>query len=136
MKVLKGTGRIRSHNAEALFVLHDEAELVRAGMLKDLEVPFPVLIDVARQAYRDWGLGRAPPIQTYVSPRHVLGYARMLLGGERLHRPGKDTLQLGGDFVVGPDGVIRYSHPQSAADDRPPVGLLLRHLENAAQNST
>jgi hypothetical protein len=58
-------------------------------------------------------------------------YARLLLGGERLQRLGRDSLQLGGDFVVGPDGVVAWARPQRA-DDRPPVGVLLVELERAA----
>jgi hypothetical protein len=61
-------------------------------------------------------------------------YWRLLRSGERLRHAGRDTLQLGGDFVIGPDGRLVYSRPQEA-DDRPPVGVLLRTLEAAQASS-
>jgi hypothetical protein len=59
-------------------------------------------------------------------------YAAELARGARLRRPGTDTFQLGGDFIVVPAGVVAYSRPQQR-DDRPPVGELLRELKHAAQ---
>jgi hypothetical protein len=41
-----------------------------------------------------------------------------------------DTLQLGGDFVVDPAGIVVYARPQRR-DDRPPVLALLGELERA-----
>ncbi|MGZ5295693.1 MAG: hypothetical protein ACXWYT_02105 [Actinomycetota bacterium] len=42
---------------------------------------------------------------------------------------GRDTLQLGGDFVVEPAAVITYARPQRR-DDRPPMGVLLREPQD------
>ncbi len=39
--------------------------------------------------------------------------------------------QLGGDFIVSPDGTIAYSRPQRR-DDRPSVGELLSTIESLA----
>jgi hypothetical protein len=64
-------------------------------------------------------------------PRVWLRYIRELLGGERLRRPGIDTLQLGADFIVDPQRIITYARAQQR-DDRPPVAELLRALERAA----
>ena len=114
-------------------VVGDEPERVRAGMLRELDVGFPVPYDPEHRVYREWGLGRASLVGTYLSPSNVAGYARMIVGRrERLSRPGRDTLQLGGDFVISGDGTISFSHPQAAADERPPAGVLVRELERAA----
>ncbi len=113
-----------------VFVVHDPPDRMRASMLQGLEVPYPVLLDLERVGYRDWGLGRASFARVYLDPKVWLQYSRLLLRSERLRRPGRDTRQLGGDFVVSPDGDIAYSRPQRA-DDRPPVTLLLRELERA-----
>jgi hypothetical protein len=56
----------------------------------------------------------------------------MLVHGDRLARPGSDVLQLGGDFVIAPDGRVVLSHPQEGFDDRPPAGVLVRRLEESA----
>ena len=101
-------------------------------MLADLTVPFPVLIDHDRRTYAEWGLTRASFLQVWLDPNVWRQYARMLVGGEKLRRGGRDTLQLGGDFVIAPDGTVAYARPQQR-DDRPPVGLLVNELEGAAR---
>jgi hypothetical protein len=135
VKVLRAEDRIRAAGATAVFVVHDDPDRVRAGLLRDLDVPFPVLVDPERQAYRDWGLRRASFARIYLSPSVWLNYARMLRRGERLSPGGRDPLQLGGDFVVGADGRLLYSRPQEA-DDRPPVAVLLAAVEKAGQPPT
>ena len=118
---------------QVVVVVHDEPERVVAGVLNGLDLPFPVVVDRQKRAYRDWGLRRASRRATLLSPRLWTEYARMVLGrGERLGRPGRDVLQLGGDFVIEAEGTVAYSHPQAGADDRPPAGVLVRELERAA----
>lgn len=131
MKVLKRRERIEGIGGEAIFVAYDQPDRLRAGYLEGLDMPFPVLVDMDRQAYGDWGLGRASMKTLLADSNLWRQYARMFLSGERPRRSGHDPLQLGGDFVVAPDGVIAYSRPQHK-DDRPPVGELLRVLADCS----
>ncbi len=135
MKVLRDEDRIRAAGATVVFVVHDDPGRVRAGLLADIDVPYPVLVDLQRRAYSDWGLRRASFARIYLSASVWLSYARMLRHGEPLRKGGRDTLQLGGDFVVGRDGRLVYSRPQEA-DDRPPVGVLVAALEKAGRRPT
>lgn len=81
---------------------------------------FPVLLDQDRITYRAFGLGRG-------SFRRVWGWkaARRYLdilraeGTAGLKRPTEDTLQLGGDFVVDPEGNLSYGFWGDGPDDRP-----------------
>jgi hypothetical protein len=116
--------RLHAADATALFVVHDEPDLIRQQLLADIEAPFPMLVDRHRTAYATWGLGRAPWWRIWLDPAVWGSYARLLGSGERVRGSGKDVLQLGGDFVVAPDGSVAYSRPQQR-DDRPPVGELL-----------
>lgn len=134
MKVLARRDRIGAIPAEVLLVAFDEPELLRQTLLRDLDCPYPVLVDRDGASYRRWGLGRAPVSRIWLDPRVWLAYARLIAGGERPRALGRDTLQLGGDFVVGPDGTIVYARPQER-DDRPPVAVLLRELEAAARGA-
>lgn len=130
--MLQRRDRIDELGAAVVVVVHDEPERIREGLLEGLDVPYPVIVDVDRSAYRAWGLRRANPLRIYLDPAVWRAYARLLRGGgERLRPAGRDTLQLGGDFVVGSDGRLVYSRPQRA-DDRPPVGTLLAALKEAA----
>lgn len=134
MKVRDRFDRVEAAGGRAIFVVHDEPDLIRERMLAGLEVPFPVLVDLDREAYQAWGLERAKWTTVYLDPKVWRSYARKLLAGQRPPRGGRDTLQLGGDFVVAPDGLVAYSRPQEA-DDRPPVGELLTALERAARTA-
>ena len=134
MKVLGKRKRLDDAGATALFVVHDEPESVRSRMLADLDVGYPVLVDRERSAYQRWGLGRAPFWTVYLDPKVWRQYARLLRGGEQWRGAGRDTLQLGGDFVVAPSGTLVYSRPQKA-DNRPAVGELVRAVEQAAHQA-
>jgi AhpC/TSA antioxidant enzyme len=131
VKVLGKKERLQAAGAAALFVVHDEPARIRETMLHNLDVPFPVLVDHDRIAYRAWGLRRARWWTVWLDPHVWRSYARMLRQGERFTL-GRDTLQLGGDFVVAPSGEVVYSRPQKT-DDRPPVGVLLKAVEQAAR---
>ena len=76
------------------------------------------------------GLQRTSFARLWLDPAVWARYARLLAGGERPRGLGHDTRQLGGDFIVNPDGTLLYSRPQQR-DDRPPVGRLLRTIEEA-----
>jgi len=129
VKVRRHADRLERVGATALFVVHDEPRRVRASLLRDIgPVPFPILVDRQRRAYAGWGLARAAWWRVWLDPKVWVQYAMLLSGGSRLRGTGDDTLQLGGDFVVAPDGTVAYSRPQRR-DDRPPVGQLLAIID-------
>jgi hypothetical protein len=132
VKVLGQKEKLDAIGAIAVFVVHDEPERVRAGLLEGLDVRFPVLVDRERVAYRAWGLRRSSVAGVWLDPRVWMRYAALIVRGERLRRPGLDTLQLGGDFVVRPDGVVSYARPQRR-DDRPSVLTLVGELRASVQ---
>ena len=129
MKVQRHTERLERLGGAALFVVHDERQTVRSTLLRDVgPVPFPILVDRSRHTYAAWGLGRAPWWRVWLDPKVWAQYTKLLRSGSRLHGAGRDMLQLGGDFVVAPDGTLVYSRPQRR-DDRPPVGQLLAVID-------
>lgn len=130
MEVLECKQQLDEADASAVFVTFDDPEPVRRGLLAGLEVPYPVLVDRERVAYLAWGLRRSSVPGIWLDPRVWARYASLVVRGERLRRPGSDTLQLGGDFVLDGDGVVVYARPQRR-DDRPPVGELLGALRSA-----
>jgi hypothetical protein len=83
-----------------------------------------VLGDEDREAYRAYRLGRGSLRQIY-RPATIKKYLQLMRAGKRLRRPTEDTRQLGGDFVVGADGLLRFAHRPVAPDDRPaPADLI------------
>ncbi len=137
MKVRDSWTRWQALDAEALFVVFDEPDLVRRTMLAGLDVaalPFRVLVDRDRVSYARWGLVRARWWAIWLDPKVYLQYWRLLRSGERMRARGADALQLGGDFVISPAGTVAYARAQRR-DDRPPVGELLRAAEDARRSS-
>lgn len=129
MKVCDRQDRLRALGAEALFVVHDEPDTIRAQMLEGIDVPFPVLVDRTRDSYAAWGMTRSPWWRIWLDPIVWRTYARLLRSGERLRAGGSDSLQLGGDFLVAADGTLAYTRPQRR-DDRPAVGDLLHRVRD------
>jgi peroxiredoxin len=97
------------------------------GFRRRLGLTYPVLADEARAAYRAYGLGRGSWRRVW-GVRTLRAYGRLLRAGRRPHLPSEDTLQLGGDFVVDPDGRVAYAYRSAGPDDRPSVDDLITAL--------
>lgn len=86
--------------------------------------------DPALAAYSAYGLGRNSYLRIY-GPRILAHYALALLAGRRLPKLNQDTRQRGGDFVVGPDGLLTFAHTGRDQADRPAVQALLAALRSS-----
>lgn len=86
----------------------------------------PVVVDRDRSTYQTFGLGRGS-VRRVWGAKAARRYAEILRsdGVTGLARPTEDTLQLGGDFVIGPDGSLLYGFWGEGPDDRPSVDELL-----------
>ena len=89
-------------------------------------LPFTVVSDPQRIAYRAYGLGRGSVARVWgwKAARRYLQIFRTA-GVRGWRRPTEDTLQLGGDFVVSPDGTLTYGFWGRGPDDRPSVDDLV-----------
>lgn len=123
---------IRSLGAEVLVVTQARPEQL-AAFLREQPLPFPVVADPGRAAYRAFGLGRTS-WRTILRPGVVLGYLRLILTGWKPRRSlaGEDVLQLGGDFVLDAQRRLVSMHLSAEPTDRPKVEELLRALRGAA----
>lgn len=103
---------------------------VLRGYRNRLGLPFPVLSDEERAVYRAYGLGRGPwwRVWGWSTARR---YATLLRRGRRLEAVRGDTLQLGGDAVVGRDGRVLYLYRSTGPADRPPVDDLVDAVRRA-----
>ncbi|HEY3701992.1 MAG TPA: AhpC/TSA family protein [Acidimicrobiales bacterium] len=100
------------------------------GYRRRLDLPYPVLADEDRHCYRGYGLGRAPVWRAY-GLSTLRRYAELVRQGHRPGRPTEDTLQLGGDFVVGRDGRLVYAFRSQSPDERPAVDELVEAVRAA-----
>ncbi len=123
----RAKGELEQLNADVLVVSFEPMERVR-WYLEDVDFGWPVLADPGRTLYAAYGLRRGSVARVWLSPRTLAFYARELIRGRLPRRPAGDTLQLGGDFVIDGEGVLRFAHSSVEPADRPPVAELLAVL--------
>ena len=97
-------------------------------LARQLQLPFPLLSDQERDIYRAYGLQRGNLRQIF-SLQTILAYIKLLAQGRLYHFRRSDLRQLGGDFIVDPEGVIRYQYRSAAPHDRPSVDDLIRRIK-------
>jgi peroxiredoxin len=56
--VIKQKDRLQDLNGTVLLISYDDPELLKKKMMHDLEVPYPILLDPAKETYSSWGMGR------------------------------------------------------------------------------
>lgn len=98
-----------------------------ADYRRHLDISFSVLRDEQRDAYRAYGLSRGS-FRAIYRPATIKKYVQLMRAGQRLRRPTDDTRQLGGDFVVGPDGRLAFAYRPVAPDDRPAPAAIVAAL--------
>ena len=72
-------------------------------------IPFPLLIDEERWAYRVAGLASANLLHL-LRKDNAVSRKRARAAGHHQHKLGKNPFQLGGSFVFGPGNVDRFAH--------------------------
>lgn len=116
-------------DAEVLVVSFDPPRRIR-GYCRRLRLPFRCLSDERRAAYRAFGLGRGSWLRT-LTPKALAPYLRLYLrrGGPRPAYGGQDLRQMGGDFVVAPNGRLAFAYASPDPADRPSVGAVLAAID-------
>jgi len=114
---------LRAAGGEVLLVCFDTRERAER-YAQEQNLSFPLLLDPERRVYRAYGLEQGP-LWRFLMPRVVLGALRMMENGRRVQRPQEDPLQLGGDFVVDPAGLLALAHPCQDPADRPSPAAIM-----------
>ena len=91
-----------------------------------------IVVDPDRAAYRTFGLGRGsiPRVWGLRAAKRYIEIFRSQ-GFSRPGRATEDTLQLGGDFIINPQGTLIYGFWGDGPDDRPSTEALLDALGKA-----
>jgi NAD(P)-dependent dehydrogenase (short-subunit alcohol dehydrogenase family) len=120
---------IRNQGAELVIVGNGAANFGQA-FREDFELDCPVLVDPELTAYRAAGLRRGRV--EILSPRLPANAVRALRSGSRQTSVQGDPWQLGGVFVIQPDGGLTYRYESREAGDHPPVEDVLTALDEDA----
>ena len=109
---------IRARGAELVIVGNGAAHFA-AAFRDELGLDCPLLVDPDLRAYRAAGMRRGRV--ELLSPRLPLNAVRALGRGFRQRGVQGDPWQLGGVFVIRPDGALAYRHLSREAGDHAPV---------------
>jgi hypothetical protein len=90
---------------------------------KETQSKFTLLLDPERNAYRAYGLERSMLRSWGLNT--FLTYSRLMLSGRKWRGIQGDSSQLGGDFIVNANGIIRLAYYSRDPSDRPSVNQLL-----------
>ena len=120
---------IQTRNAGLAIVGNGNQDFAQA-FRKDLKITVPILCDTDLQAYKAAGLRRNP--MDSLSLSLPLQAFRALRSGARQGSVQGDPWQLGGVFVVQPQGKILYRHVSADPGDHAPVAEILAALDQAA----
>lgn len=109
---------LRSRGVRVLIVCFTPPALVKQ-FLAERPLPFPIVSDPQRDAYRIFELGRTS-LLAFLRPRVLWGFLRYFLRGTRPKIPvDKDVLQLAGDFLLDASGRLVWSYASKHPADRP-----------------
>ena len=126
MQLHRERGRLETMGTKVLVITFDQLwralELARSG-----EIPFPILRDPERGVYSAYELERS--YRRLLHPRTLWFYFKKLLRGRGFSKITADPTQLGGDFLVDGEGVIRFAHYSKDPTDRPTVEQIVSALE-------
>ena len=120
---------IRARDGELVIVGNGAAHFA-AAFREDFSLDGPLLVDPELRAYRAAGLRRGRV--EMLSPRLPLNMLRALVGGARQQGVQGDPWQLGGVFVIRPDGALTYRYESRVSGDHAPIDEVLAALDPEA----
>ena len=124
-QVVSHQQEFESLNAKVVTISFGKQYWARAW-LQETQSPYPLLLDPDRIAYRAYGLEHS--FLRSWNARTISYHIRALLNGQEWRGIRGDSGQLGGDFIVDRQGIVRFAYTSHDPTDRPTVDLLLTTL--------
>jgi len=119
------TDELDELNTQVLLVTFSSAGYARKWS-QETCAPFRLLLDRERVTYETYGLERS--LARSWNVRTIRRYAKLLRSGRKWKGIQGDSAQLGGDFIIDAQGVVRLAYRSHDPTDRPEVGDLLKLL--------
>lgn len=92
--------------------------------VKESNLTWPLLLDSNQEVYQAYGMARGSWWDLY-GPLSILRYLKLMMGGRRPGKPGRDWNQLGGNVVIDPAGIVRLQHISTNPHDRPTIESMM-----------
>ncbi len=115
-------------NVQILVVTFESDRFARS-YVEETSLPWPLLVDETREAYRNYGMLSASFWDIW-GPKTWWAYLNEILKGRKLGRSAGDIYQRGGDVLIDPTGIIRLHHIGKGPADRPTVEVILNKIIN------
>jgi peroxiredoxin len=130
IKLIQAREEIASAGADVVLVAFHDPELLTTKMLRDLEMPFVLLLDRSRETYAQWGLGRVP-LRAFFSPMVYVKILGQMVAGQKSMGSAPNPNQLGGDFVIDGAGRLAFVNRMKTIYDRAPIPTMLDAVRRA-----
>lgn len=92
--------------------------------LRQQQLDWPLLIDSQRELYRAYAFQSGSWWSIY-NPKSIWLYLKLIFAGNRVHEPGADFRQFGGNILIDPQGIVRLHYVSNSPHDRPAVNDIL-----------
>ena len=125
---------IRELGADVVAVSFEPLQRLKK-QVEDMRLPFPILSDPGLETYRAYGVRRGSFGDVF-NLGAALQFLRLLFKGRWVWAGHGDIMQLGGDFIISQDGLLKYSHPASSSQDQADVDALLEELRRGQTQPT
>ncbi|MBL8856685.1 MAG: redoxin domain-containing protein [Planctomycetaceae bacterium] len=125
-----------THRVSIVIVSFEEERYVRRYR-DEAGIQWPLISDPSRALYRQFGMEKAR-LRQIMNWRSLRGYLGLVFGLRRKVKmpTNHDYLQLGGDVLVDPHGVIQLIHRSQSPEDRPKLAEILKLLGTAEKEQT
>lgn len=98
------------------------------------EIEFPFLLDPEQEVYKAYEIERS--FLRSFSPKNLWSYVKAFFQGREIQAFRGDPNQLGADFIVDRNGILRMTYYSKDPTYRPDVKSLLREFERIERESS
>lgn len=112
-----------------ILVITFESGYLTRGYVEETALPWPLLVDVNRETYKNYGMLSASFWDVW-GPKTWWGYLKEVLRGGKIKQSEGDIHQRGGDVLIDPNGIVCLHHIGRGPADRPSVEIILNMIRN------
>ncbi|MFK7801576.1 MAG: AhpC/TSA family protein [Anaerolineae bacterium] len=95
--------------------------------LEETQAPFPIWLDPKKETYELYGM-TSSALRSW-GIKNLAYYAQAYWRGEKSKGNRGDTSQMGGNFIIDKNGIVRFAYPSKDPTDRPEISKLLATLK-------
>ncbi len=106
-----------------IVVITFEDNLLSRSYVEETSLTWPLIIDETRELYRSYGMLSASFWNIW-SPRTCLAYLKEIIKGQKLKKSEADIMQLGGDVLIDPNGIVQMHYVGKGPVDRSSVEII------------